>query len=133
MLLSLGHEGSLLDTFSTVLPLTLACQESAVTSYREKDGLWAVLAWLSILAHANGCVTTKSGNPLGKLIRVRQHVIRQHALCRVPEPPQSQGSMVPAAGSDWQDVLCQADVALADECGWWSMFSLAQHASCSME
>eukprot|EP00891_Asterochloris_glomerata_P006902 jgi/Astpho2/6902/Aster-07898 len=36
---------------------------------REKDGLWAVLAWLSILAHANGCVSTKSGNPLGKLIR----------------------------------------------------------------
>lgn len=82
-------------------------------SFREKDGLWAVLAWLSILAHANGCVSTKSGNPLGKLIRVRHHVVS-----RMPEPPQLQGSIVLAAGLCRQEVLCQADVAWPDECGW---------------
>ena len=39
---------------------------------REKDGLWAVLAWLSILAHANK--GTASG---GKLVGVGD-VVRAH-------------------------------------------------------
>jgi phosphoglucomutase len=38
---------------------------------REKDGLWAVLAWLSILAHAN------EGVEIGKLVSV-EAVVRRH-------------------------------------------------------
>ena len=38
---------------------------------REKDGLWAVLAWLSILAHAN------KSTPVGQLVTV-EAIVRQH-------------------------------------------------------
>lgn len=38
---------------------------------REKDGLWAVLAWLSILAHRN------KDTPVGSLVSVEQ-IVREH-------------------------------------------------------
>jgi phosphoglucomutase len=38
---------------------------------REKDGLWAVLAWLSILAHAN------QTSPPGSLVTV-ERIVRDH-------------------------------------------------------
>eukprot|EP00899_Mesostigma_viride_P025175 jgi/Mesvir1/5842/Mv00635-RA.1 len=38
---------------------------------REKDGLWAVLAWLSVLAHRN------KGTPVGSLVTV-EDIVRQH-------------------------------------------------------
>lgn len=34
---------------------------------REKDGLWAVLAWLSILAYRNNCMNQTAGGLIGKL------------------------------------------------------------------
>ena len=93
-------------------------QKIAVPSHREKDGLWAVLAWLSILAHANGCVSTKSGNPLGKLIKVRHR-----DLSKCFEPPRSQDSRMPAAGSCWQAVLCQAGAQSSLACLVWLVVS----------
>jgi len=40
---------------------------------REKDGLWAVLCWLSILAHHN----PEASTPLGQLVGVEQ-IVREH-------------------------------------------------------
>ena len=34
---------------------------------REKDGLWAVLAWLSILAYRNNCMNNSAGGLIGRL------------------------------------------------------------------
>lgn len=34
---------------------------------REKDGLWAVLAWLSILAYRNNCMNHSPGGLIGRL------------------------------------------------------------------
>ncbi len=36
-------------------------------SNREKDGLWAVLAWLSILAYRNGAKKENLGDKLAKI------------------------------------------------------------------
>lgn len=38
-----------------------------MTGCREKDGLWAVLAWLSIVAYRNNCMDHSAGGLLGRL------------------------------------------------------------------
>lgn len=62
--------GNLLDAGK----ITLCGEESFGTGsfhIREKDGLWAVLCWLSILAHAN------EGNTSGKLVSI-QDIVTAH-------------------------------------------------------
>ena len=41
---------------------------------REKDGLWAVLAWLSIIAYRNNCMSHRAG---GLIDRLQQTVLGQ--------------------------------------------------------
>lgn len=40
---------------------------SCLIGCREKDGLWAVLAWLSILAYRNNCMNHSAGGLIGRL------------------------------------------------------------------
>lgn len=51
--------------------LRLLCLWIGSDHIREKDGIWAVLAWLSILAYKN------KDNPESKLVTV-EDIVRQH-------------------------------------------------------
>lgn len=42
--------------------------------YREKDGLWAVLAWLSIVAYRNNTITAPPSGLLNTVISSLQHL-----------------------------------------------------------
>ena len=59
-----GHDGST----AVIVAVTRVATAPQV---REKDGLWAVLAWLSILAHHN------AETPVGSLVTV-DDIVRQH-------------------------------------------------------
>ena len=48
---------------------------TSVYLYREKDGLWAVLAWLSILAYRNNTMTRHTGSVIGNMAQALQQTV----------------------------------------------------------
>ena len=65
-------------------PLLESYNSSVVCLGREKDGLWAVLAWMSILAYRNNCMSHGAGGLIGRL---QQTVLGQ-------QQPKQQGQLV---------------------------------------
>ncbi len=47
----------------------------SVYVYREKDGLWAVLAWLSILAYRNNTMSKHTGSVIGNMAQALQQTV----------------------------------------------------------
>jgi phosphoglucomutase len=48
---------------------------TSVCVHREKDGLWAVLAWLSILAYRNNTMTKHTGSVIGNMAQALQQTV----------------------------------------------------------
>lgn len=66
--------GNLMDTGKCAL-----CGEESFGTgsdhVREKDGLWAVLAWLSILAYRNNTMTKHTGSVIGNMAQALQQTV----------------------------------------------------------